>query len=172
MYRQIQRVEDHSILQQDLLNLEQWASLWQMNFANSKCYTLSVTLKKKPSPFVYSLCDSNLKGVKFQKYLDVYISSTLSWAKQCEEVKKKASRILGVLQRNLSSCSETVKERAYTGLVRPIVEYASAAWSPHTKKDVSNIESIQKRAARFICGDYDRTSSVTSMTRDLGWSSL
>ena len=85
---------------------------------------------------------------------------------------KKASRILGVLQRNLSLCSETVKERAYTGLVRPIAEYASAAWSPHTKKDVSNIESIQRRAARFVCGDYDRTSSVTSMTRDLGWSSL
>ena len=165
---------DHSILQQDLLNLEQWASLWQMNFAPSKCYTLSVTgtLKKQPSPFVYSLCDSNLEGVKFQKYLGVYISSTLSWAKQCEEVKKKASRILGVLQRNLSSCSETVKERAYTDLVRPVAEYASAAWSSHTKKDVGNIESIQRRAARFICGDYDRTSSVTSMIRDLGWSSL
>ena len=127
---------------------------------------------KQLSPFVYSLCDSNLEGVKFQNYLDVYISSTLSWAKQCEEVKKKASWILGALQRNLSSCSETVKERAYTGLVRPIAEYASVAWSPHTKKDVSNIESIQRRAARFVCGNYDRTSSVTSMTRDLGWSSL
>ena len=78
VYRQIQRVEDHSILQQDLLNLEQWTSLWQMNFAPSKCYTLSVTLKKKPSPFVYSLCDSSLEGVKIQKYLGVYISSTLS----------------------------------------------------------------------------------------------
>ena len=79
---------------------------------------------------------------------------------------------MGVLQRNLSSCSETVKERAYNGLVRPIAEYASAAWSPHTKKDVSNIGSIQRRAARFVCGDYDPTSSVTSMTRVLGWSSL
>ena len=47
VYRQIQRVEDHSILQQDLLNLKQWASLWQMNFAPSKCYKLSVTLNKK-----------------------------------------------------------------------------------------------------------------------------
>ena len=56
VYRQIQRVEDHSILQQDLFNLEQWASLWQMNFAPSKCYTLSVTLKKEPSLFTYSLC--------------------------------------------------------------------------------------------------------------------
>ena len=50
------------------------------------------------------------------------------------KVKKKASRILGVLQRNLSSCSETVKERAFMGLVRQIAEYATAAWSSHTKR--------------------------------------
>ena len=113
VYRQIQRVGDHSILQQDLFNLEQWASLWQMNFAPSKCYTLSVTLKKEPSLFTYSLCKSILEGVKLQKYLGVYITSSLSWAKQCEAVKKKAKRVLGVLQRSLSSCSESVKERAY-----------------------------------------------------------
>ena len=168
----IQRVEDHSILQQDLFNLEQWASFWQMNFAPSKCYTLSVTLKKEPSLFTYSLCKSILEGVQFQKYLGVYITSSLSWAKQCEAVKKKANRVLGVLQRSLSSCSESVKERAYVGLVRPIAEYASAAWSPHTKKDTNNIESIQRRAARFVRGDYSRTSSVSSITRELGWASL
>ena len=172
VYRQIQRVEDHSILQQDLFNLEQWASLWQMNFAPSKCYTLSVTLKKEPSLFTYSLCKSILEGVKFQKYLGVHITSSLSWAKQCEAVKKKANRVLGVLQRSLSSCSESVKERAYVGLVRPTAEYASAAWSPHTKKDTNNIERIQRRAARFVRGDYSRTSSVSSITRELGWASL
>ena len=143
-----------------------------MNFAPSKCYTLSVTLKKEPSLFTYSLCKSILEGVKFQKYLGVYITSSLSWAKQCEAVKKKANRVLGVLQRSLSSCSESVKERAYVGLVRPIAEYASAAWSPHTKKDTNNIESIQRRAARFVRGDYSRTSSVSSITRELGWASL
>ena len=58
------------------------------------------------------------------------------------------------------------------GLVRPIAEYASAAWSPHTKKDTNNIESIQRRAARFVRSDYSRTSSVLSITRELGWASL
>ena len=59
--------------------------------------------------------------------MSVYISSTFSWAKQCEEVKKKASRIFGVLQRNLSSCCEIVREWAYMGLVRPVAEYAITA---------------------------------------------
>ena len=40
------------------------------------------------------------------------------------------------------------------GLVCPIAEYAAAAWSPYTNRDVNNIKSIQKRAARFVRGDY------------------
>ena len=42
VYRQIQNVEDHSILQQDLLILEQWVSLCQMRFCPQQVlYTVS-----------------------------------------------------------------------------------------------------------------------------------
>ena len=34
---------------------------------------------------------------------------------------------------------------------------------------MKNIESIQRRAATFVRGDCDHTSSVTSMSRDLGY---
>ena len=62
--------------------------------------------------------------------------------------------------------------RAYASLVRPIAEYASVAWSPHTAKDISAIESIQRRAARFVFNDYSRNSSVSAMLADLNWQSL
>ena len=40
-------------------------------------------------------------------------------------------RVLRILQRKLCrSCDESVKARAYLSLVRPIVEYATVAWSP------------------------------------------
>ena len=84
-------------------------------------------------------------------------------------MKKKASRVLGVLQTNLSSCSKAVKQRAYLGLVRPTLEYATPAWSPPTQKDINNIESVQRRAARYVCDDYRRTSSVTEMIKSLRW---
>ena len=45
------------------------------------------------------------------------------WSKQTVEVKKKANKMLGVLQRNLAwvaSYSRTVKERSYLSLVRAI----------------------------------------------------
>ena len=61
---------------------------------------------------------------------------------------------------------------AYMGLVRPITEYATTAWSPHTQKDIQCVESVQRRAARFVHKDYSRHSSVTSMLQSLEWPDL
>ena len=45
-------------------------------------------------------------------------------------------------------------------------------WDPHTIIDVSSIEKIQRRAARWVTSDYSWTSSVTSMLNDLQWLNL
>ena len=67
---------------------------------------------------------------------------------------------------------ESLPQGAYASLVRPIAKYASVAWSPHTAKDISAIESTQRRAARFVFNDFSRDSSVSAMLADLNWQSL
>ena len=57
-------------------------------------------------------------------------------------------------------------------LVRPSLEYASAAWSPYTDTDVKRLEQTQKSAARFVCGDYKLTTSTTGLVKGLGWDTL
>ena len=49
-----------------------------------------------------------------------------------------------------------------------ITEYGSVAWSPYTQKDIICVESIQRRAARFVCNDYCRSSSLNTMLSNLG----
>ena len=44
----------------------------------------------------------------------------------------------------------------------------SVAWSPYTQKDIICVESIQRRAARFVCNDYCRSSSLNTMLSNLG----
>ena len=39
---------------------------------------------------------------------------------------------------------------AYLSLVRPSLEYAASAWDPYLIKDITAIEKIQRRAARWV----------------------
>ena len=172
LFRKIENPSNNLLLQKDLDTLQGWSETWQMKFEPSKCYKLTITLKKNPEDYTYSLCDTELVQVSYHKYLGVVISETLSWSKHCVELRAKANRILGILQRNLSNCSLGIKERSYTSLVQPLLNYSTTAWSPHLAKDKATIESVQRRAARFVTGDYRHTSSVTQMLHDLNWKTL
>ena len=60
----------------------------------------------------------------------------------------------------------------YKTLIRPQMEYASIIWDPHTTAYTNNLEMVQRRAARFVMGDFNRTSSVTTMLQHLQWPTL
>ena len=43
-----------------------------------------------------------------------------------------------------------MKEAAYKGMVRPVLEYGSSVWDPHTNKLQDVLEKVQNRAARSV----------------------
>ena len=106
------------------------------------------------------------------KYLGVTITTSLRWNEHCDSICKKANSTLGLLKRILGSCSPTVKARAYLGLARSKIEYASCVWNPHTKQNSEKLEMIQHRAARFVNNDFSRYSHVSPMINNLGWDTL
>ena len=61
----------------------------------------------------------------------------------------KLNRTLGFLRRNHYQCPQDVKETAYRGLVRPILEYGSCVWDPQCVVLEQEIEKVQNMAARF-----------------------
>ena len=87
----------------------------------------------------------------------------------------KASKILNLLRTNLHHSSKTAKSKAYTGLVHPHLEYAAPVWSPHKVCDISNLEKVQKRAARWIGAKWNRTQwdkSYEECRHNLSWLTL
>ena len=75
--------------------------------------------------------------------------------------------------RETYSCPQEVKEAAYKGFVRPVLDYGSLVWDPPGVVLQEELESVQKRAARFVTGSYNyETGSMTGIFGQLKWESL
>lgn len=93
----------------------------------------------------------------------------MSWNAHVDYLSSKASRTLNFLKRNFSRAPTNLKETLYISNVRPILEYACAAWDLHTRHTIEQLERIQKRAARFVSGNYDFSIRSSEICRNLGW---
>ena len=66
-----------------------------------------------------------------------------------------------------------MKEAAYKGLVRPVLQYGSSVWDPHSHGLQEELEKVQNRAARFVTGNYVfEIGSMTGILGQLKWESL
>jgi hypothetical protein len=171
-YLTLTTLDDAKDLQNDLNKLASWETKWQMEFHPKKCQVLSITNKKKPIKYNYTLHGHILESVPEAKYLGVTIKKDLNWNQHISDTCTKANRALGFLRRNLQISNIKVKQLAYFTYVRPIVEYCSSVWDPYRACQQAQLEMIQRRAARFVCNRYRRTSSVGSMLEVLQWKSL
>ena len=161
--RDIKTKQDEEALQDDLEELQAWERRWLMEFNPEKCQAMRATLKRNTGNPTYTIHGQELEVVSKAKYLGLTISKNLSWSEHIAATSKKAERARAFLVRNISSCTQEVKKQCYTTLVRPILEYASEVWDPHQATNIQRLERTQRRAARFITGNYDRQASVSEM---------
>ena len=102
-----------------------------MRFQPVKCNIMQITRKRtNKMEASYTLEGTVLENVDSIKYLGVTITRELRWNTHISNMCTKANRTLGFLRRNLYQCPHDVKEEAYRGLVRPILEYGSCVWDP------------------------------------------
>ena len=162
-YREIKDEEDTMKLQRDIDRLDSWVRKWGMRFQPVKCNMMTRKRIEKIHAS-YTLEGTNLENVESIKYLGVTITSDLRWNTHVSNVCTKAKRTLGFLRRNLYSCPQEVKEAAYKGLVRQVLDYGSSVWDPPGVVLQEELESMQKRAARFVTGSYNyETGSMTGI---------
>ena len=140
----------------------------------AKCNMMQLTRKHlNKIQASYTLEGAVLENVDNIKYLGVTITNDLKWNTHVSNICPKAIRTLCFLRRTLFSCPQNVKEAAYKGMVRPILEYGSSVWDPHTGKLLEELEKVQNRAARFVTRNYVyETGSMTDILEQLKWESL
>jgi len=117
-----------------------------------KCCVLSAG---KVDPIVdVSLSGAVLPYVTSCRDLGVTVASDLSFSMHVKNIVAKAHQRANVIHtyRCFISRNTDLLVRAYLTYVRPLLEYNSIIWSPHSKGDVDAIEKVQRRFTKRIPG--------------------
>ena len=98
--------------------------------------------------FLFSVFAHN--DVEKIKYLGITITNDWKWNTHVSNICTKANRTLGFRRCNLAAGPLDVKELAYKGLVRSVLEYGSFVWGSQSTLLQDVLEKAQKREARFV----------------------
>jgi hypothetical protein len=154
LFSEVESDNDCYMLQDNLNKLVAWGQTWGMKFNPSKCTCMSFC-NKKPILYTYHIGEIVLDRVNSFNDLGIIVSDKLTWDLHINVMLKKANKRLGLIKRCICQNSATeVKKLAYTSTVRPLVEYCSMVWHGSSKKSMCNIESLQRRATKYILNDY------------------
>jgi hypothetical protein len=112
----------------------------------SKSKVVHFTRARVKDPLNYSLMGTLIPEASCCEYLGIILSSDLNWVDQANYVVQKACHFT---MRVLKKGNSNTKSLAYMSLVRPILEYGAACWDPYREGQITALDRVQKRAAKF-----------------------
>lgn len=80
------------------------------------------------------------------KYLGVILDSSLSMNQHIDHVKKKVSKMLGILSRARPSLTIESANRLFKSMILPILYYCSGVFHRCGKGNEEGLECLQRRA--------------------------
>ena len=166
-FRQIISTEDTDIMQKDLTTLHEWSKKWLLTFHPDKCVNLRISLKKEPGTHTYTLGNDELKNVDEVKDLGVLVDTKLKFQKQTSVKVNKANQMWGVVKRAFKHMNPDIFKKLFCSHVRPHVEYAIQFWSPYLRKNINQVEQVQRRATKCIPGFKNLSYKERLMKLDL-----
>ena len=104
------------------------------------------------------------------KVLGITIDQCLKFNKHISDMCSKAGRQLNMLQRLRGSLAFDSRMAIYKTFIISNFNYCPLVWMFSSKKSLTNIENIQKRALRFVNNDY--TSSFQELHINSGVSGI
>ena len=100
--------------------------------------------------------------------LGILISGNLPWTNHYDHICSRAYRMLGLLRRVFSATVCMIdKNNLYTSLIWSQMSYCSMIWRPNLIKDIKCLETVQRRATKFILSDYSSDYRVRLLSLNL-----
>ena len=135
-------------LQNDLNELQNWATKWKMAFNVSKCKIMHLGYGNNKCE--YKLGGETLSETTEEKDLGVLIDNNLKFSRHIRGIVSKANRMIGLIKISFECVDSEMFLNLYNSLVRPLLEYCVQAWSPNLEKDITLLENVQRRATKIV----------------------
>jgi len=160
----------HTMLSNDLCQLEMWSDLWSVTFNAAKTEALTITNNPSLHPPL-RFCNQALNETTSHKHQGLIFHRSLTWHLHISTLHHRAMSIVHALKKIknfLPRYSLLVLYRAY---VLPIVDYGDIIFDNCTTTNSNLLEGVQTAAAKIILGCL-KTTSHEIILKDLGLTSL
>ena len=163
--------ETSAQLNRDLDKISHWAKRWKITFNSGKSKDIIFSNKCLNNSPPLSLNNSFINRVNIHKHLGLYLTSSLDWSVQVNEVCLKANRKLSVL-RSVKLLSRQTLDLLYKITVRSVIDYALPVYCKTLKQtELLRLEKLQYRAAKTVTGAFQFTSRE-KLNIELGWETI
>ena len=89
------------------------------------------------------------------KYLDVTLTSNLSWSTHINETCSKVKKLLGHIYRQFYyNSSSSVLIKLYLTLILPILIYSLSVWDPYYILNIKKLEKVQHFALKLCSKNW------------------
>ena len=141
---------DAAEMQRGIDNIVDSCYKWLMALNVDKCHVLHVGKSNPRTDFSMETRGGRheIASTQSERDLGVIVSKSLKVGDHVHMVAGKANAMLGLLKKTFVSRDTRLWKKLYTVHVRPLMEYAVQAWSPHQRGDVAALERVQRRATK------------------------
>jgi len=168
IYMEINNISDAAVFQNSINLVCEWAKMWQLKLATTKCQYMRVGLRRTDTSS-YSLNGVDLNKINSCSDLGVKFDSVLSFADHIDGIVFKAKQRANQILRCFVSRDKWVLTKAFAVFVRPLLEYCSPVWSPCTVTAINKLESVQrmftKRLPDMMSLSYDARLQLLGLER-------
>ena len=147
-FRLITDIIDRQDLQHDLNKVLEWSHKWQLPFNIDKCKVIHYSYNNPL--YNYTLNNKPLTTDTSEKDLGVTFTSDLKFSSHIRQIISKANSRLGLIKNTFTNKTAKIIIPLYKSLVRPLLEYCVSIWNPNLRKDIIEIEKVQRRATKLI----------------------
>jgi hypothetical protein len=127
-----------------LAELELWLRKWGIAIHGSKSMAMLFTRRRIQTPRPVALFGKPIVWVDTARYLGVTLDKRLTWATHIDQVRKKASQRLDVVDPLLNRSGLSISNGVllYRQRIRPMMDYACPVWRSAARSHIRKLQVL------------------------------